>query len=91
MKDPWDGLKDDMCRAVIGELDGDWHYCRKPRARVDGVMIRDYWCAAHRRLYKVPIGGTKSKRPSRRVADQERYLANIGQGKVLDPALDEAA
>lgn len=60
-----DGLTEDHCRYIIGEVGGDWCYCRQPRARkADGTYARWMWCDEHRRVVvqgAVPFG-SKMKR-----------------------------
>jgi hypothetical protein len=51
MADNLNDLTEDHCRYVIGEIGGDWCFCRAPRARKpDGTYQRWMWCDTHRRI-----------------------------------------
>jgi hypothetical protein len=58
------GLTEDDCRYIVGDLGGDWHYCRAPRARhADGSYKRWMWCDAHRRVVIVSAKPYVGRRP----------------------------
>lgn len=46
-----DGLTDDHCRYVIGEVGVEWCFCRRPRSRrPDGSYAQGMWCDGHRMI-----------------------------------------
>jgi len=73
--DPLSELTDDHCRFVIGDTDGEWHYCRAPRARhPDGQYKRWKWCDAHRAVVVVKATPWKPRAKPEKVNHGDRIL-----------------
>ena len=90
-----DPLTNMDCRYIIGELDGDWRYCRKPRAREkSGALARFKWCDVHYAICVVRGGRTKLDSPTRtdiRRAARQRAREKMADNEDLLLSMESAA